>query len=110
MRVRNLTSKKTLCRDAEVAASIWKKTIGLMFRKSLPKGSGLLMDFSEGPGMHSIWMPFMRFPIDVVFMNSELKVTDVFENVPPLSLNPRTWRVCAPSAPAAWVLEIPAKT
>jgi uncharacterized protein len=111
MIVRNTSRKFVVCSATEVASGFFKKGLGLMFRKELPKDHGLLMDFSsEGEGIHSIWMPFMRFPIDIVFIGADRKVTDVFVNVPPIGISPYTWRVYAPSAPAMWVLELPAGT
>jgi uncharacterized membrane protein (UPF0127 family) len=50
----------------------------------------------------------MRFPIDIVFIGSDKKVTDVFHSVPPVGLHPRTWKLYEPSAPALFVLELPA--
>lgn len=109
MIIRNASKKTVACRDAQVAKGLFRKGLGLMFRKELAKGTGLLMDFSsEGEGVHAIWMPFMRFPIDAVFIASDKKVTDVFHGVPPIGIHPRTWKVYAPSAPVKWILELPA--
>ena len=109
MIIRNASKKTVVCRDAEVASGFFRKGLGLMFRKELRQGCGLLMDFSpDGEGMHAIWMPFMRFPIDIVFIGPDRKVTDVFHDVPPIGLRLRTWKVYAPTAPAMWVLELPA--
>jgi uncharacterized protein len=108
MEIRNASKKTVACRDTEMAKGFFHKGLGLMFRKGLPEGAGLLMDFSsEGEGMHAIWMPFMRFPIDIVFIASDKKVTDVFCGVPPIGIHPRTWKVYTPSAPVKWVLELP---
>jgi uncharacterized membrane protein (UPF0127 family) len=109
MEIGNASKKAIVCRDAEMAKGFFRKGLGLMFRKELAKGCGLLMDFSsEGADFHSIWMPFMRFPIDIVFIGPDRKVTDVFHKVPPIGLRLRTWKVYAPSAPALFVLELPA--
>ena len=111
MEISNATKKTVVCRHAQVAKGFFRKGLGLMFRKELAKGCGLLMDFSsEGEGMHSIWMPFMRFPIDIVFISADKRVTDVFHDVPPIGLRLRTWKVYAPSAPVKWILELPAGT
>jgi len=40
----------------------------------------------------------MRFPIDLVFMNKELKVVDI------TTLNP--WRLYIPKTNCKWVLEV----
>jgi uncharacterized membrane protein (UPF0127 family) len=93
-----------LCENTEVAESSWKKARGLMFRKELREGQGLLMVFGEG-SVPGIWMMGMRFPIDIVFIGSSMKVTRVVENARPLGLSWKTWRVY--SSPASWVLELP---
>ncbi len=111
MNVANATRKTVLAGDVELAKSVLSKTLGLMFRKGLGRSRGLLMEFSrEGQGLYSIWMLCMRFPIDVVFINSEGTVTDVFERVPPVSFDPKTWKIYKPTRPVKWILEVPAGT
>ena len=51
---------------------------GLLGRKELPSGEGILLKPSG-----SIHTFFMRFPIDVVFLDRELRVVSVSEAVPP---------------------------
>lgn len=48
----------------EVADSFWKRTLGLLGRRGLDAGSGLLLEPCS-----SVHMFFMRFPIDVVYSN-----------------------------------------
>ena len=55
----------SLC-TAEVATSMWSRMRGLLGRRSLDEGAGLLIDPCS-----SIHMFFMRFPIDVVYLNKE---------------------------------------
>lgn len=57
-----------------------KRLKGLMFKVSLPAGEGLLL--SPCSGIHTC---FMRFPIDVVYLNREYKVLDI-ETVAPWRL------------------------
>jgi hypothetical protein len=47
----------------EEGASLWAKFLGLMGRADLPAGNGLWL-----PGENGIHMLFMRFAIDVVFV------------------------------------------
>jgi uncharacterized membrane protein (UPF0127 family) len=111
MKIFNSTRKTVVAENVEVAVSFFKKSLGLMFRKNIPSSRGFLMEFSrEGQGLHSIWMLGMRFPIDVLFLDSKKRVVDVFENVPPLSLHPRTWKVYRPSRPVKWILELSSGT
>lgn len=87
--------------QVEVADSQQEQTRGLSGRDSLPTGSGLLFDF-KGEGEWGIWMKDMRFPIDIVWANDT--VVTVAYNV-----SPDTYpQVFNPTAPARYVLELPA--
>ena len=105
MKILNDTKKTVLSEITDVAKSEWQKTKGLMFRGSLAKNAGLLMRF-EKESRPGIWMPFMRFPIDVVFISAEKKVVDVKEKALPISRHPKTWRIYMPKAKCKWVLEV----
>jgi len=86
-----------------VADTPWKRMKGLMFKK---KPEALLLVFDK-PGCHGIWMLGMRFPIDLVFIDSEKRVVDVFEGIKPVSWNPRTWKIYKPRKPVKYALELP---
>jgi uncharacterized membrane protein (UPF0127 family) len=51
---------------------------GLLGRKELPGGEGILL--RPAGSVHTF---FMRFPIDVVFLDRDLRVVSVAEEVPP---------------------------
>ncbi len=85
----------------EVADMPWSRALGLMFRE---KPSPLLIVFDR-EARHAIWMLFMRFPIDLVFLDSEKRVVTLYENIEPLSLNPRTWKIYRPARKARYALE-----
>ena len=109
MKIRNLTTKKDITETTEIARSSLRKALGLMFRSGLKRGHGLLMEFTKpSKYAYSIWMLGMRFPIDIIFIGPDKKVTDVFENVPPLSFRPSTWRVYSPTKPVKWIVEVSA--
>ncbi len=62
--------------EAEIADTFSKRLLGLMFRSGLPIDNGLLLDPCS-----SIHTFFMRFPIDVVYLdrdNTVLKKETVF--------------------------------
>ena len=105
--IQNKTQGTVLCESHEVADSGWSKTLGLMFRKELSGNHGLLMTF-DGESRPGIWMLGMRFPIDIIFMDSEKGVVGVVENARPLGFSWRTWRIFKPETPASYVLELPA--
>ena len=67
---------------------------GLLGRDGLEPGTGMLID--AAPSVH---MFFMRFPIDVVFLDREHKVVDVRHDL-------RPWRVAGARGAYA-TLELP---
>jgi uncharacterized membrane protein (UPF0127 family) len=68
---------------------------GLIGRQGLPAGEGLLL--SPAPAIHTA---FMRFPIDAVFLDRNLRVLDIVERL-------RPWRVASKRRARA-VLELSA--
>ena len=64
-----------------VADSYWTRLRGLLGRRGLEPGEGLLLRPAN-----SVHTGFMRFSIDIVFLDRELRVLRVVEAVPP-------WRV-----------------
>lgn len=50
--------------EADIADTFLKRLLGLMFRPELPEGKALILDPCSG--IHT-W--FMRFPIDVVYLD-----------------------------------------
>jgi uncharacterized protein len=83
---------RPVCR-CRVATSFASRFLGLMGAARLPPGSGLLL-----PRTSSVHTHFMRFPIDVVFLDSEWRIVSL---VPAL----RPWRLAAAKM-AASVLEL----
>jgi uncharacterized membrane protein (UPF0127 family) len=70
---------------------------GLLGRDGLDPGGGMLID--SAPSVH---MFFMRFPIDVVFLDRDWKVVGIRHSL-------RPWRV-ASARRAVAALELPAGT
>ena len=91
----------------EVAADSDKQTKGLSGRASLDGGTGMLFVF-ENEKRFRFWMRGMEISLDMIWINSECRVVDVSENVPPperdtpLKDLPRY----SPESPAKYVLEI----
>lgn len=77
---------------------------GLMFRETLPDGTGMLFDYGGATNI-SMWMKNTLLPLDMVFADGEGIVVHVVEDTVPLS----TKRI-RPPVPARYVLEIPAGT
>jgi uncharacterized membrane protein (UPF0127 family) len=81
-----------------IASTFGSRFMGLMFRKSLPEGSGLLI-----MPCSSIHMCFMRMALDIVYMDANLRVVGVQEAL-------RPWRLGALVKGAKLVLEVPVGT
>jgi len=80
----------------EVATTSWQRFFGLMGRSWMPRAGGLWLE-----PCNSIHMSFMRFSIDVVWLDSQNVVLKVSSRV-------RPWLGFACHWPARVALEIPA--
>jgi uncharacterized membrane protein (UPF0127 family) len=78
----NLTSGKCLC-VSELADRPLRRMRGLIGRQGLPAGEGLLV--SPAPAIHTA---FMRFPIDALFLDRNMRVLEIVERL-------RPWRVAS---------------
>jgi len=90
-----LSHARVVCASCTLADTMWARLRGLMGRRALGRGEGLLLRPSG-----SVHTCFMRFSIDVVFLDRELEVLAVSAAV-------RPWRVRACRGARA-VLELPA--
>jgi uncharacterized membrane protein (UPF0127 family) len=84
-----------VCERCVLAFSAPARMKGLLGRKSLPPGEGVLI--RPAGSIHTF---FMRFPIDAVFVDRKLKIVDVVANL-------RPWRLAGRRGAHA-VLELPA--
>lgn len=87
----------------EVAKTEAERQKGLSGRPTLAEGRGMIF-FFEHPGRHGFWMPDMRFPIDIVWINSDWSIVDMAEWVLPESYP----SIFVPDTDAQYVLEVPA--
>ena len=90
----NATKNTVVCDRAHFASSVLKRMVGLLNRKAFAEGEGLLIDRCYG--IHTIGM---RFPIDVLFLDKELRVMRAVSALPP-------FRICIVRQ-AVYVLELP---
>jgi uncharacterized protein len=95
VRVHNLTRGTSVAERCRVAASLRDRTVGLLATPSLPAGEGLLIERTQ-----SIHMFFMRYPIDVVFLDRHARVTRTVGAL-------RPWRVVWWARGARDCLELP---
>ena len=61
-----------------IADSFFTRLAGLMFRKKLPKATGLLI-----VPCNSVHMCFMRFAIDVVYLDNDYNVIKIVKTLKP---------------------------
>ena len=80
----------------EIADTLWSRFMGLMFRSELRAGHGLLIRPCS-----SIHMFFMRFALDVVFVDADGRVVRVLDSI-------RPWRASLPVRGAKAAVELPA--
>jgi uncharacterized protein len=66
------------CERCTVAHTMFTRMRGLLGKRGLDTGEGLLI--RPAPSIHTF---FMRFPIDVVFLSRQGEVLKVAERVPP---------------------------
>ena len=83
VRVVNRTRGQVLAERAELAASHWARFWGLMGRRRMPPGSGMV--FEPGGAIHTC---FMRLPIDVLHVDGNDRVTHVLRAIRPWRIGP----------------------
>ena len=57
---------------------------GLMYRKSLPPGQGMLFDFHSDQPVR-FWMKNTYIPLDMIFIRSDGRIANIAENTTPMS-------------------------
>lgn len=68
----------------ELATNDAERERGLMFRKELPEGRGMLFDFVEERPV-AFWMHNTYIPLDMIFIRSDGSILHIAENTEPLS-------------------------
>ena len=95
MRVFNQTRNLPLMTRGRLANTFWTRLRGLLGTSSLAREEGLIL-----VGEKSIHTLFMRFPIDVIYVDKNYKVIRTDINMVPYRLGPFV-------AQSAYVLEMP---
>lgn len=70
--------------SVEIADTEAAREKGLMFRKSLPPGQGMLFDFHREAPV-GFWMKNTYIPLDMIFIRSNGRIANIAENAKPLS-------------------------
>jgi uncharacterized membrane protein (UPF0127 family) len=84
----------------EMAENDAEREKGLMFRKELPEGRGMLFDFQREQDV-SFWMQNTYIPLDMIFIQADGRILRIAENTEPLST-----RIIPSGGPVRAVLEV----
>ncbi len=71
--------------SVEVMANDADRAKGLMFRRELPEGQGMLFDFQRDQDV-AMWMKNTYIPLDMIFIQADGRIRRIAENTEPLSL------------------------
>ena len=94
-KARNLTTNEIIADKVRIANDFKSRSIGLLNRSSLGAGEGLLIK-----PCNAIHTFFMKFPIDVLFLDSNGKIVKIVRSLKP-------WKLCVPVIKGYMTLEIP---
>ena len=86
--------------SVEIADTDATRAKGLMFRKKLPDGQGMLFDFHNEQEV-SFWMENTYIPLDMIFIRGDGRILRIAENTTPLST-----RIIPSGGPVRAVLEV----
>ncbi|MEK9685156.1 MAG: DUF192 domain-containing protein [Rhodospirillaceae bacterium] len=86
--------------QVEIARTPREHELGLMFRRSLAKNSGMLFQYAY-PSIIRMWMKNTFIPLDMIFISEEGYVVRVFERAVPGSL-----QIISSEKPVKAVLEV----
>jgi uncharacterized membrane protein (UPF0127 family) len=98
MKIYHRATGQCLAERVDLANTFFKRLRGLMFRRRLAPAEALWLRPCNG--VHTFWM---LFAIDVIFLDRELRIVKLVENM-------RPFRVTKPHMAARSVLEVPART
>lgn len=94
----NESKGEVIAERVDLADSFLSRFRGLMFKRKFSENRALLFPFSE-PKRYSVHTFFMFFPIDLLYLDRELKVTEFHERLPP-------WRTHRSAEPANFLVEL----
>ncbi len=79
-----MTSSGVHAFSVELATNDAERARGLMFRKSLPEGHGMLFDFKTDQPVQ-FWMHNTYISLDMIFIRGDGRILRVAENAKPMS-------------------------
>jgi uncharacterized membrane protein (UPF0127 family) len=90
--------------SVEMATTEEEKQTGLMYRKELPDGKGMLFDFSPEQQI-SMWMKNTYISLDMIFIRADGRILRIAENT-----EPHSTKIISSGGLARGVLEVIAGT
>ena len=90
--------------SVEMATTDKERETGLMYRKELPDGKGMLFDFSPEQQI-SMWMKNTYIPLDMIFIRADGRILRIAENT-----EPHSTKIISSGGLAKGVLEVIAGT
>ena len=84
----------------QLAITDEEKAVGLSNHLALPEKTGLLLIFDEAKSV-KIWTKFMKFPIDIIFIDKTGRITRIHSSAPPGSKE-----IFKSNLPSRFVLEL----
>jgi len=90
--------------SVEMATTEEEKQTGLMYRKELADGKGMLFDFNPEQEV-SMWMKNTYVSLDMIFIRADGRILRIAENTEPMST-----KIISSRGPARAVLEVVAGT
>jgi len=90
--------------SVEMATTEEEKQTGLMYRKELPDGKGMLFDFSPEQQI-SMWMKNTYISLDMIFIRADGRILRIAENT-----EPHSTKIISSGGLAKGVLEVIAGT
>ena len=90
--------------EAELLRLDEERSRGLMFRRSVPEGTGMLFDFKRDQDV-SFWMKNTYVSLDMIFIRGDGRILRIAENT-----EPESERLVSSGGPVRAVLEVVAGT
>lgn len=86
MKIYNSTQNNLIADKVEVAKNFFTRSIGLLSRRVISSGESLII--KPCCSVHTF---FMRFPIDVLFVNRKNEIVAMYEDIKPFRILPIHW-------------------
>lgn len=95
--------------NCELAITPSQQILGLMFRRQLKEGSGMLFIFNEEE-KRTFWMKNTYIPLDIIFISANKKINRIFHGVEPYNEKMKDFEIPRVSSYAKYVLEVSSGT